>query len=96
MDIIPDVHFMIGFDNTQKSVFRYTDKQVKFIQELSKNNRVSGLFVIDNKDTIQHVARNIKKIVNLIGCYPRIEYNVFNTKDINEVPSILEELRQQL
>lgn len=91
----PNIGFTIGFDTSQKSVFRLDENQRNIIKELAARKKVFGIFVVEGPEGIKDVAKNVKEITELTGVSPRIEFDVFRLQEL-QLPGVLEKLREQL
>lgn len=96
LNLCPEIHFTVGFDTTQKSVFRFNNDQRSMIESLAERGKIFGIFVLDGIEFIEKTGQHVKEIISLIKGYPRIEYNVFKLKQLRDNEHIYDILKEQL
>jgi sulfatase maturation enzyme AslB (radical SAM superfamily) len=95
LDINPNVGLTLGFDNSQKSIFRLSEKHLDTIRDFASRGRVFSIFVIDGKNGLEDIAENVGRIIEVTGATPRVEYDVFKLAELNE-DGITEKIKEQL
>lgn len=91
-----NVEFNIGFDTTQKSVFRFNDIQKSIISKLGKEKKLRGVFVVDGWKDIPKIAKHAKSIDELTGLIPTIEYNAFKVEELMINESLIYDMKEQI